>query len=310
MSFVDLLRMARSSPAAAFHEFKLDYSPQLNRVYAFFEGHEDASFYVTFLQLYVNLRHLKVYRCGNKRTVYQTFELVTKYYPSAPGILFFVDKDLSDFLGESWPVDPRIFITEVYSIENYIVCSEVLERYYREFIRLSGVTFDFGVVLKKFEEEMARFHVIMGLITAWIIAERRAGQKPNLGNIQLTHLVDLTDDMSVIPARKESRLVYLRRVTGVVVGVPTWRRVRVERKSLLHIHPKTYVRGKFEAWFLLEFIRKLERNLRELAAEVGGSVQVRTVLHADNFVEILAPRLSIPKRIREFLEIHLLPKTS
>src|SRR5690349_18681648 len=119
MSFIDTLRSARSSRVAVLHEFWTQYDPRQRRLHAFFEGHDDSIFFGRFLTWFEQ-QGLRVmpYRCEGKRRVYEAFDQITGRIPDIRNVLFFVDKDVDDILGIPWTTDPRIFVTDVYSIEN------------------------------------------------------------------------------------------------------------------------------------------------------------------------------------------------
>jgi hypothetical protein len=72
----------------------------MERVHAFFEGHDDEVFYRRFLEQYVAAgSRLYGYRCDGKQRVYEAFSQITARYPAIRSVLFFVDKDLDDILG-------------------------------------------------------------------------------------------------------------------------------------------------------------------------------------------------------------------
>jgi hypothetical protein len=99
MSFVDFLRSARQGPTPLLHEFKTNYDPQRRRVHGFVEGHEDLVFYRSAIEEIVGPKfRVYMYRCGNKKAVYETFRKLT-LDGTTTGALFFADKDLSDILG-------------------------------------------------------------------------------------------------------------------------------------------------------------------------------------------------------------------
>lgn len=122
MSFTDLLRDARSSRVSTFHKFLTNYDPSTDRVFAFVEGEADEPFYRAQIQKYVpDQRLIYIYNCDGKKNVCDLYAEVVKKYPKCERVLFFLDKDVDDIVGAPWPADPRIFVTECYSIENYVV---------------------------------------------------------------------------------------------------------------------------------------------------------------------------------------------
>ena len=69
--------------------------------------------------------------------------------------------------------------------------------------------------------------------------------------------------------------------------------------ELVNIEPKKYIRGKYELWFFIKFIEKM---VFVLQSTTGESFKVRTQIGEANAVEILAPRVQMPKSIENFLQ--------
>lgn len=53
MLFIDGLRHERESPTVAYHQFLLKDSKFPRGIHAFFEGHDDLSFYTNFLYKFI-----------------------------------------------------------------------------------------------------------------------------------------------------------------------------------------------------------------------------------------------------------------
>lgn len=303
MSFVDELRKARSTPIAAFHEFKTNIGDR-NRLHAFVEGRDDEVFYGHFLREHYRHLDVKTYKCGNKRQVYETFRLVLSHYPQVNDALFFVDKDWSDLLGEAWPNDDRIYVTEAYSVENYLVTEERIEVFVRDFFRVAGVHFDLSVVRPVFARVRRQFYLDIQPLIAWLLTVRAMALKPNVGNVNLSDFIALDSEFEV--TRKRNRVARLEAVSGAAPPGEVWRECCRWMRILRALQPKQYVRGKFDVWILLEFLRKLETQLRAVAAEVDGTVTVPTILHARNVVDVLTPRIHLPDDLDRFLRKHAL----
>jgi hypothetical protein len=309
MTFIDQLRQARFSSTAVLHEFLTQFDPAQQKVHAFFEGHDDGVFYGKFLNQRIPVgTRLCTYRCEGKAKVYEVFGQIIARYPKAKNVLFFVDKDLDDILGEPWPTDPRIYVTDVYSIENFLVSKDVLYQFFQESIRLSVVDFPIEPILARFDVQLARFHCLTTVVMAWVVAVRRAGLRPNLNDVNVGELFTVSDDC-MIRARCGCRVEYLHRTTGIQKRADLTRRVLQTAKELKRISPKRVIRGKFEAWFFVEFWKHLIRQMRTLAREANGNLNERIQLERSNFVAVLGGRLEIPRSLELFLGQHLVDNT-
>lgn len=304
MSFLQTLREARASRVSILHEFKIQYYASANRFHGFFEGHDDIAFIAPLVERFLPPGfRLFSYRCENKAGVMEAFNSVVGGDPGVRRVLFFVDKDLDDILGVPWPTDPRIFVTDVYSIENYVVDAAVFRRFLRASTRVAGISFSEEVIVQQFEAQLIRFQRRSLGLMAWVLVCRREGQKVNLNNVSLASLFRFSDACEVSPARG-SRLQVLADATGTVTP-PTSRRLRAAHRELSRMPIKRVLRGKFEAWFMVEFWKRLMTQLRQLAAESGGKVSPRVTLEHGCFIPVLGPYADVPPALERFLIAHL-----
>ena len=145
---VEDLRRERENPRTAFLQFLLN-AKLPNIIHSFFEGQDDLSFYTNFINSFTqdpDKLHL-TYICGDKEGVYKAYGLVMK--ANRPGtFLFFVDKDLSDILNEKYLQATNIYVTEFYSIENYIVTEYMLRRIWAEILHFTEIGVEFSEVYR------------------------------------------------------------------------------------------------------------------------------------------------------------------
>src|SRR5215469_6281732 len=189
MSFIEVLRKSRSTPTAVLHQFLTSYDPNEPRLYVFVEGEPDKSFYKMLIERFLKgSRRLYVYNCQGKRNVYDAWAKVTARHPTCRNVLFFVDKDIDDIIGQVWPTDPRIFVTDVYSVENYLVRREALEHYITSFVTVRRVSFDLAGILAEFDKSLSQYHQIITPISAWIVVMRRQAFRVLLANVRLDQL--------------------------------------------------------------------------------------------------------------------------
>jgi hypothetical protein len=303
MSFIEVLREARNSAVAALQEFKVSYPKYPQAVHVFFEGQSDRAFYAGFLAARTGaIASVRTYDCKGKPQLLALYDRIRAQYGDSDRLLFFLDKDLDDLLNIELPNDPRVFVTETYSIENYLVCEEILHRWIDEAYRFSGVTFALDPVRSQFRMQLSRFHQLCTVVMAWVLTHRKAGTRPNLSNVQCSRLFAFDDSGSI--QRSPGAIAVLDQLTGVSTSAPMLSDIRRNARKLQSHHPKSYIRGKFELWFLVAFIRNLEDLMKRVCAETGGSVRTSTVLHEANAIDLLAPRLQSPESLRTFLDRH------
>jgi len=305
MTFIDMLRSARESRVAVLHEFLAQYDPMQKRVHAFFEGYDDITFFSAHIERFLPEGfRLITYRCEGKSRVLEVFVEITRRTPDIRLALFFVDKDLDDVLGTPWPTDPRIFTTDVYSIENYVVNSDALTKLYRDHVRPKGIAFNDAEIAEDFDKQLVVFHRRMLCVMGWILVLRRAGQRPNLSNLDLSVLYRVLPGGRLRPIRG-TRLRELTRITGVPPQPRCGSRVRDAVRELARMPAKRIVRGKFEAWFFVQYWRALTEYLRKLSVESGGRVQVKLSVTGSTLVPALTPYTVTPRALELFLRSHL-----
>ena len=267
MNHLEKLRLARQDSVTVYKAF-LNQQGQ-NTIHLFFEGKTDPSFYNRFLVDFgVDLDSAWYYNCGNKDKVYETRNriIVRQNPPSwsdTQVILYFVDKDLSDVLCQDYPEDGNIFVTKYYSIENYLVTRDMLKTIWVELISCScGVKPPVTVVAEMFLSQLRKFHVLMRPIMLWTIYHRQRGRKIEFGRIHLQEYFGFDENV-------ELQIQFSNDVMGIIAALDRVCHVttsdahfQTEEALIVNMHPKSYIRGKFEVWFLREFVCAILQFIR------------------------------------------------
>ena len=304
MSFTELLRNARSSRVSTFHKFLTHYDPNSDRLFAFVEGDADEAFYRAQVQKYIpDQRKIYTYNCEGKVGVADAYADVVKKYPNCERVLFFLDKDVDDIVGVQWPKDPRIFVTDCYSIENYVINKQALSRYFKDYVQIRKVDVDIDRVLEQFESDLAHFHRMMLPVMAWIVIMKRSGCRVILQDFNPNELFGVTDEGN---CRKPKRcaIAYLLKVTQTNGSSPAWTQLRTTCSELKRLPPKSYIRGKFEAWWFVEFGRRILDGLQKVVEEAKGSIKIHMQLNTKTFIQLLAGGIDTPASLDAFLTFH------
>ena len=94
-------------------------SPSAKIIYFITEGKDDVAFYGSKSTEYIpNGWSLKIIPAGNRDKVVETYRSLDWSTYKKTRILFFVDRDLSDYTGEDTPSDFNVYVTQKYAIEN------------------------------------------------------------------------------------------------------------------------------------------------------------------------------------------------
>ncbi len=305
MSFADELAAAAESPVAILQEFLLQHEPREERIHAFCEGYEDPFFYRPMVEKFAKKRRTFFYHCRGKWRLLEVFRQVTTRVGEYQHTLYFLDKDFSDLLNEQYPADSRIYVTEYYSIENYLACEQTIRRICTDFVTVKKCVLPMEMVVDRFREELRRFHSIILPLMAWTLCLRRSGFQVVLQNIDLGKMFILTPQLRI--ERRRSAQAYLLQVTGAPERPRIWRELRREIKNLRNADPKHCVRGKFETWFLVQFVKAVYVHLEVAAQAVGGSVSIAVRVEQSNAVALLGRMVATPQSLTDFLTLHLGP---
>lgn len=304
MSFLEDLRKAKASHATILQCFLRDYSTDSSRLYVFYEGAADPSFYVHCVNgLMPPAFSLELYRCGGKPNLLLLLSAITAKRDLDPRVLFLADKDMDDLVPVVRPQSPCLYETDVYSIENYLVNATVLRRVLVEILHLDKTAVDSDLILAHFEEQFSRFARRIRVVMAWILLQRRQSERPILQDVDMRVFGSISTDVvyrSIDRRKVEPRLRYLSRTTQCR-NATSWKTLRPVCRDLEKRPVHSYIRGKFAAWFMVEFINRL---LRSLIAE-GLRLHVVTSISHCNMVEVLGPRCAPPTSLRTFLESRL-----
>lgn len=319
MSFLDILDQYEQAPESNFIKFLQQYKFQGKTLHFFFEGPDDQSFYVNFIQQIFPVEYrFFYYLCHGKEQVFTNHQEIdwTKYNKSR--VLFFTDKDVDDLAAKQYPKDSNIFETKYYSMENYLVNEDILERFLREICKLDQEDL-IDRLKEQFNRQLEVFAHLILSISAWIVYHRKHQHKMNLGNVDLSNLFTINNDFEIskkIDPKYNSTLHYLEQITKLQSPQPIWKEItQIARKLNDLDNHKKFVRGKFEIWFLYAFCRKVIHHfIPELNKKIKIQNQqgipkqeiykIHIELKEQNILEITAPRLVVPEDLKQFLLDH------
>lgn len=303
MSLVEALRKARTSRASILQEFMSSYDSSADRVHAFVEGPDDILFYRYHMTRFLAKEtRLYIYDCKGKAKVYEAYQAIVGKFPFCRRVVFFVDKDIDDITGVARAGDPRVFITTVYSIENYLVCRDAFRSFVRDHVRVRRVNIEEDTLLGEFEKGLNAFHRRMMGVMAWIVLAKRHGFELVLKDLSMGSLLYMNEGQII---SKPKRVSYLRKMTGYTAKNHGWQPLRRAIIELGKLDAKTYVRGKFEMWWFIEFLKATVTALDIAAREAGGTVSMTTPLTPSNFISLLTQSAPAPAELDIFLQFHL-----
>lgn len=304
MSFLDILNSSADETAVISHVFLLKYNSSDKIVHAFFEGATDESFYGTFIRrLKPQDWKLQSYNCKGKDSVHYFFEQLSSKHHEYQPLLFFVDKDIDDVIPFERQADYRIYVTDYYSIENYVVTRESIEQIWSEIFRQPSGSEAADQIVHKFDNALEEVHQILIDVMSWVLLQRRNGGRPNLDCIQTQDYFNISDELEVTRTLNlEETLNLLDAQTKTITPQDKKMMFNEYKTELLNYDSKTVIRGHNEMDFFITFIQKLKSIVVE-------HTDIKTRAHLNittsNIVDVMGPRVQIPESLRMFLNEHL-----
>lgn len=297
MGLIEDLRALKKGNEVTFLSFLQKLTKNEPAIHVFYEGKNDHGFYEASLRRELSDKaKLKTYVCGNKKEVFKTRERL-KIRDYDDSLIFMVDKDIDDIIPVNYEEGEDVFVTDVYSIENYLVNNKAFEQLTSVGLKINLGDEQLDYLVRKFEHANSAFCSGISQTMAWLLCCRRQGLKVNLKNIKLTDIIDITDDLDVnVKISGVDLLSYLHEKSNadgeVLLG--SFQDAKIE---LAEFPFEKYVRGKFHLWFLLRFYEK-----SKLVLEKANGNRIKTHFNMNEFtiIDFLAPRIDTPARLKNF----------
>ncbi|AMO20052.1 DUF4435 domain-containing protein [Flavobacterium columnare] len=294
---VDDLRNSRGESVVAFTEFANSTRALPNHLFCFFEG-KDNLYYVPRIKKYTN--HYHPIKCGGRSKVFEVYELIknkevyTRYKKA-----FFIDRDFNEPLQE---LNPPVFETPCYSIENLYVSSSVFKEILINEFNLSATTNPLhNKYLDLYEKRQEEFHNSVLLFNAWYscLIDIRNSQRIQTGvelknkfpkgliNFDLTEIsynYDLEKIKEMFPRALKLDLFHFNSKINYFQSC----------------NKEKIFRGKYELEFLLEFIRLMVIDLKKDNREIEFSFN--DALNNDRAIAVFSNYAETPESLNLYIQ--------
>jgi hypothetical protein len=285
----------------------LDYhAASLDAVFLFFEGLDDKKYYIPLVERQKNIQLVHSYLCDGKQYIVRVWKILRGWQIlDMRRSLFFVDRDHDRYLGVRPFSRSNVFTTTTYSFENYLVSNDAVHVVLHQYTPLRTTERRFIDILDEFGRAHKNFVERMRPIMAWCIWARSEGKKPNMSNVDMGKVVTLAEGGNV--RKRPEGFGEFRGACGVDGNVSH----RGLKRFILRLKrepAKRWLRGKYELWFLQQF---LNHSFEMLIRANGRSRGTRKILRpkaleGGDLVELLSGRVAYPEELIEFLKRHSL----
>ncbi len=291
-------RAARKDPQISLHEFKMKYNPESKDIYCFVEGEDDITFYKGFVDN--NLPDDKVnsvwFPTSGKQILIQVYDKLESRELPKSRILFFIDRDLSEYTGERMITGENVYITDGYSIENSIVNYYTCRRVLQEIcgFKESEHVNVFTEIETLFSNGLDKFKSDLRYIMVEFIIRKKHNQNLLLSNIKMKECYEFKKGVLCEKMDFEARLYYISKESKVTDCF------KDDRDNLAEKFDLSFVRGKFLMWFLVSFCLSIHSNCVEMGAEKRPKMSLP--LSEKNCMALIATRCRIPESLSSFLQ--------
>jgi hypothetical protein len=288
-----------------YHSFLLCYKATSRIIYGFVEGKDDPAFYRGFIENSLPSEwDIELIRAGKKDKVLGALKSIDWLHFPKKRVCFFVDRDLSEFLGEQLPSEENLYITDNYSIENDVVAFRTMKRVLEEVLNISELDqTEMRVIQELFESNLNTFQKVMFSVMSQILIWEKGGEKAYLDNIKpetflkfVEGKICLNDEFNLPISRVEyaAKSAKAKRATNDELDkaeAEFWNRKGIER----------FIRGKYLMWFFIKFLLEIHSSIPKFCAKHSKPPKVKLPLSVENSMSVIAPRARCPESLKNFI---------
>lgn len=308
---IEIHQDALASSNVPYNDFLLFYQMGKKMVYGFIEGKTDPSFYRTFLENVLPDRwECKLIQAGNKDKVLALYAAFDWSRFPRKAVCFFVDRDLSEFLGGEKYQGNNLFVSDNYSIENELMTEHTFERTLDEVCAVGSLQPAEMQKLKElFQINLALFKEALACVMAQIILWRRAQKNGNnfiarLDSVKVKTLFEFNSGVIALkPAftSATSRVQYAAdAVEAPISSEAELQAAETEFRDKAGI--EKFVRGKYLISFFLECTESLRLAIPILFKRHAQTPGKTAGVGEGNAMMIIGPRVRCPATLLSFLE--------
>jgi hypothetical protein len=310
----DVLRAEARTPHAVFHQFMLLVgSSSPDSYFLFFEGADDPAFYIGFILPRLHNREYHVFVCNGRNGVIKVNELCTRDGRAFDRTLYFIDKDHSDLINPLEVLPNRLFQTDCYSFENYLICKQTFRRFWSERLHLQSCDSRFDLYLALYDKLHQSFRRRMLFLMAIVLIGRGIDKhqvaKLNLNNVKMEKVLSIDVNNGRVCWVPNGGINFLAASNMTACGIAVrGDAIRsVVRKYLCSREPKSYIRGKFELWFFVRFLIHVTNRLSDRSLARSSGLPRATpgeVINYASAIDSLCGLSPLPAHLDSFLAIN------
>lgn len=252
-----------------------------------FEGDDDRGVYFSWVRFLDATFRYEPFTCKGKDGVLKLKEVVDRDMGNlARDVFFFIDRDFDDARGVE--LDDSIYMTDQYSIENYLVTSEVLDEILKIEFHCHASPMVRRKVMDKFNKLYDQFLAISTDVNRELHAARRlkVPLQDDLGASISKFATLAIDDVQRLATPSFEVIKPVRPITPEELA-----RLSDEFEAL---DPRERYRGKYALSFLLRWLELLARDRREQRSELFSGLDPGVRVRSTHLSAITLGSRSVP----------------
>jgi len=317
MDLLQILDESINRPESSYIKFLTQYSSNNQIKFCFVEGHEDILFYSQFLEKYITEENLKFINCNGKKNVINNYEALNWDFYDKKRALFFIDKDFDEYTMTKKTMDTNIYITDHYSIENYLTDENVLKKFIIHHCQIDDEII-INSLVEKFKQTYNKYKNYLRKISSWMIYCRINNYKVVFNNIKLTDLFKIDINTNLVKNKLtnyRNHFDYIRdKIEGDYYNLS-------EIKNIYHqlsaeVNAKKYIRGKYDLSFMFMFIKHLvDIHVPKVSSTISAynrdsttkitKPKVTIQVREENIFQILCNKVKEPASLTKFIKNNL-----
>ncbi|MHC1754114.1 MAG: DUF4435 domain-containing protein [Methanosarcina sp.] len=306
MGMLEVHENALNSSNVPYHEFLLPYKVAERVVYGLVEGKDDPSFYRGIIEHSLpDGWNVELIRAGNKNKVLKVLNSMDWSRFPKKCVCFFVDRDLSEFMGEEHPSGENLYVTDNYSIENDAITFGTMKRVLEEILNITELDpAETRIIQELFEFNLNTFQESIVPIMSQIVIWRRSREEVDLNNIKLKEFFTFVEGKINLEERFVESTLRVEYAARCVNAAPSTNdelaNAEVDFRS--RQGPEKFIRGKYLLWFFVECALKLHCSIPKFCAKHSRPPKVRSSLSIKNAMVEIGPRVRCPESLKCFIE--------
>ena len=297
---------AKESTNEAILKIKQKYScnPESKRILFVVEGKDDIPYYATKCESFLpDGWRIEIINAYSRKKVVEAHNKLDWSTYNKSRILFFIDRDLSDYTGEETPTDGNCYVTSKYSIENDLCTVETYIKTVKFYYHLEDIDEEDEAALSHFYQscwsEFEKFSVVlMAKILFWKINKVSS----NYSNFKIQNIFTISENslnLNEEYSDENALLTVFCKQSGLPFRNDNLSSYIAQLKTL-HA-PFEFIRGKYIIAFFVKLLKYTALHSDTILISKRKAKDMIGVGYEDCIVK-LCGIMSIPASLNSFFE--------